>query len=158
MKCKVVYALVYDKWGAKLKVPRKSHIKNPVATEQLISTFQEHVRTAITGKRCDFHNVRLLNQDESRYGVFPVVSRRITLPGIKPVGEIDYRYESVYLYGAVESLTGERFFFEISHLTGDCFQVFLNQFSVAFRERRSLRYFRTTAMLRSLNLLDFHSS
>ena len=27
MKYKTVYAMVHDKWGAKLKVPRKSHIK-----------------------------------------------------------------------------------------------------------------------------------
>ena len=33
-------------------------------------------------------------------GLFPVVSRRIPYP--EPVGEIDYGYESVYLYGAVE--------------------------------------------------------
>lgn len=29
MKYKAVYALVRQKWGAKLKVPRKSHIKKP---------------------------------------------------------------------------------------------------------------------------------
>ena len=29
MKYKTVYAMVHDKWGAKLKVPRKSHIKKP---------------------------------------------------------------------------------------------------------------------------------
>ena len=68
----------------------------------------------------------------------PVVSRRITLPGIKPVAEIDYSYESVYLYGAVEPLTGTRFFLELSHLTADCFQIFLNQFSVAFPESLNL--------------------
>ena len=100
--------------------------------------FQEQVSTAIEAKRCDFHKVRLFSQDESRYGVLPVVSRRITLPGIKPVAEIDYRYESVYLYGAVEPLTGERFFFELSHLTADCFQIFLNLFSVAFPESLNL--------------------
>ena len=27
MKYKAVYAMVHDKWGAKLKVPRKSHVK-----------------------------------------------------------------------------------------------------------------------------------
>ena len=64
----------------------------------------------------------------------PVVSRRITLSGIKPVAEIDYRYEWVYLYGAVEPLTGERFFFQLSHLTAECFQIFLNQFRSAFPE------------------------
>lgn len=68
----------------------------------------------------------------------PVVSRRITLPGIKPVAKIDYRYESVYLYGAVEPLTGERFFLEFSHLTADCFQIFVNQFSEAFPESLNL--------------------
>lgn len=31
MKYKAVYALVHDKWGAKLKVPRKSHIKKPTS-------------------------------------------------------------------------------------------------------------------------------
>ena len=29
MKYKTVYARVHNKWGAKLKVPRKSHIKKP---------------------------------------------------------------------------------------------------------------------------------
>ena len=84
--------------------------------------------------------MRLFSQDESRYGygLFPVVSRRITLPGIKPVGEIDYGYESVYLYGAVEPLTGERVFYEFSHLTADCFQIFLNKFSHAFPESLNL--------------------
>ena len=95
-----------DKWGAKLKQVMFS------TTEAFISLFQ--VNTAIAAKQCQ--SVRLFSQDETRYGVFPVVSRRITLPGIKPIAEIDYRYESVYLYGAVEPLTGERFFFELSHL------------------------------------------
>ena len=118
--------------------PQKSCKKNLVATEAFISTFQEQVNTAIAAKQCDFQSVRLFSQDETRYGVFPVVSRRITLPGIKPIAEIDYRYESVYLYGAVEPLTGERFFFELSHLTADCFQVFLDQFSTAFPESLNL--------------------
>ena len=68
----------------------------------------------------------------SRYGLLPVVGRRITLPGIKPIAKIDYSYESVYLYGAIEPLTGKRFFFELSDLTADCFQIVLNKFSEAF--------------------------
>ena len=103
-----------------------------------VSTFEEQVNTAIAAKRCDFQNVRVFSQDESRYGLLPVVSRRITLPSIKPVAEIDYSYESIYLYGAVEPLTGTRFFFQLSHLTADCFQIFLNQFSAAFPESLNL--------------------
>ena len=67
-----------------------------------------------------------------------VVSRRITLPGIKPIAKIDPRYESVYLYGVVEPLTGERFFFEFSHLTADCFQHFLLQVGQTFPKSLNL--------------------
>ena len=63
-----------------------------------------------------------------------VSNRRITLPGIKPVAEVNPRYESVYLYGAVEPLTGERFFFEFSHLTCECFQYFIEQLCATFSE------------------------
>ena len=54
--------------------------------------------------------------------------------GIKPVAEINSRYESLYLYGGVEPLTGEHFFLEFSHLTSECFQCFLELFSEAFAD------------------------
>ena len=62
------------------------------------------------------------------------MSKRITLPGIKPRAEINPRYEAIYLYGAVEPLTGEGFFLELSHLTADCLQLFMDQFLQAFSE------------------------
>ena len=68
----------------------------------------------------------------------PVINKRITLPGIKPIAEINYRYESVYLYGGVEPVTGEGFFLELSHLTADCFQLFMDKFSQAFSESLNL--------------------
>ena len=82
--------------------------------------------------------MRVFSQDETRYGLLPVSNRRITLRGIKPVREITLRYESVYLYGVVEPLTGERFFFEFSHLTSDCFQCFMEKCSEAFSESLNL--------------------
>ena len=82
--------------------------------------------------------MRVLSQDETRYGLLPVANRRITLRGIKPLAEIDPRYESVYLYGVVEPLTGRRFFFEFSHLTSDCFQCFLEKCAEAFSESLNL--------------------
>lgn len=48
--------------------------------------------------------------------------------------KVDYRYEAVYLYGAIEPLTGKRFFLEFSHLTSECFQCFMDQFSQEFPE------------------------
>ena len=42
------------------------------------------------------------------------------------------------LYGAVEPLTGERFFLEFPHLNADCFQIFINQFSATFSKNLNL--------------------
>ena len=51
MKYKAVYALVHDKWKAKLKVLRKSHIKNAKETEAFRSNFQQEVGDAIDKKQ-----------------------------------------------------------------------------------------------------------
>ncbi len=139
MNYKTVYAMVHDKWGAKLKVPRKSHVKkNAVATETFRSEFSKHVADAVAEKGADFQSVRVFSQDETRYGLLPTTERRITQRGVKPVAKIDYQYTSVYLYGAVEPLTGERFFLELSHLTSDCFQCFIDAVSVAYAESLNL--------------------
>lgn len=138
MKYKAVYALVHDKWKAKLKVPRKSHIKNAEASEAFVSNFQQEVADAIDKKQSDYQSIRLFCQDETRYGLLPIGNRRITLVGIKPVAEIDYSYEATYLYGAVEPLTGERFSLEFPYLNADCFQVFINQFSDTFSQSLNL--------------------
>ena len=102
MKYTAVYALVRQKWGAKLKVPRRSHEKKKLeAVEAFVSTFQDQVSEAIREKASDLPTVGLFCQDESRFGLLPVIRRRISLPGIKPIAKVEEKYESVYLYGAV---------------------------------------------------------
>ena len=118
--------------------PSESCEKNVVASQTFRAEFSEHVCQAISEKRSDFQSIRVFSQDETRYGLLPVSRRRITRRGIKPVAEINLCYESVYLYGAVEPLTGERFFLEFSHLTSDCFQCFLEKFSEVFSESLNL--------------------
>ena len=106
--------------------------KNAAASQTFRAEFSEHVRQAICEKRPDFQKIRVFSQDETRYGLLATTRRRITRRGIKPLAKINSSYESVYLYGAVEPLTGQRFFLEFSHLTSDCFQCFLEKFSEAF--------------------------
>ena len=109
--------------------------KNAVVSERFRVDFPEHVAEAVCEKkRCDSQPIRVFSQDETRYGLLPVINRRITLRGIKPVAEIDARFESVYLYGAIEPLTGDSFFLEFSHITSECFQCFIEMFSEAFSE------------------------
>ena len=124
--------------GETESAPSASCEKNGVASQTFRDEFSEHVCQAISEKRSGVQSVRVFSQDETRYGLLPVTRRRITRRGIKPIAKVNPRYASVYLYGAVEPLTGERFFLEFSHLTSDCFQYFLEKFSEAFSESLNL--------------------
>lgn len=66
--------------------------------------------------------------------MLPVRRRRITGKGVKPVGRVQHKFDSFYLYGAVEPATGESFFLELPRLNAQNFQVFLNEFSGTYRE------------------------
>ena len=115
--------------------PQASCEKNAGVSERFRADLSQHVADAVVSKkRCDPQSVWIFRQDETRYGLLPVLNRRITLRGIKPVAEINTRYESGYLYGGFEPLTGERFFLEFSHITSECFQCFIEKFSEAFAE------------------------
>lgn len=74
-------------------------------------------------------------EDESRFGLLPITRRRITARGIKPVQSVHLIFESYYLYGAVEPITGEGFFVEMPCLDSDCFEVFLREISRCYSDR-----------------------
>ena len=68
-------------------------------------------------------------QDETRLGLKTIAGRLITAPGIKPIGVSQWQRDNFYLFGVVEPLSGYSFFYEFSHLDGDCFQKFLELLS-----------------------------
>lgn len=76
--------------------------------------------------------IRFLCQDETRLGLKTLSGRKITGRGVKPVGKVQWQFQSTYLYGVVEPSTGEHFFFEFTHLNSDCFGVFLELVSQQF--------------------------
>ena len=69
--------------------------------------------------------LRYLCQDETRLGLKTIAGRLITAKGVKPLGLSQWQRENFYLYGVVEPLSGYSFFYDFSHLDGDCFQRFL---------------------------------
>ena len=97
-------------------------------------TFDQQVEDAISEKQTTLRQVRLFCQDESRFGILPIVQRRITSCGVKPVATVDYQYDWFYLYGAVEPLTGDGLFLELPRLTGECFQIFIDELSATFAD------------------------
>jgi transposase len=118
---------------AKLKVPRKSHEKKNDAEEMAFRVELPDKLKSLAADT-DVNNIRVLAQDESRFGLMPVTRRRITAKGVKPIQKIQFQYESYYLYGAVDPLTGEAFYLEIPELDGDCFQAYLDELSAHFRD------------------------
>ena len=84
------------------------------------------------------HRIRYFCEDESRFGLKTLLSRVITLIGVKPVAPVQWTRKSFWLYGAVEPSTGEHFFYEFSHLDSACFQQFLDLFAAAFPDSLNL--------------------
>ena len=45
-----------------------------------------------------------------------------------------WQFQTFWLYGAVEPATGEHFVWQFSHVDTDCFQLFLEQFSLRYAD------------------------
>lgn len=82
--------------------------------------------------------VRVFSQDESRFGLITVQRRRITLKGVKPIGPFQQKFESFYVYGAVEPATGESYFREADKCNSATFGEYLLGLSEAFPDSLNL--------------------
>ena len=79
-------------------------------------------------------HLRYLCEDETRLGLHTITGRLLTLKGVKPHGITQWQRDNFYLYGVVEPVTGDSYFYEYSHLDSCCFQLFLNQVSQRFAD------------------------
>lgn len=64
--------------------------------------------------------------------------RRITRKGVKPIGVFQQKFESFYVYGAVEPATGESFFSEADKCNSETFGAYLKGLSEAFPDNLNL--------------------
>lgn len=71
-------------------------------------------------------------QDETRIGLKTQLGRRLTAAAVKPTVAVQWPRQAIWLYGIVAPATGDRFFFEYSHLDGVCFEHFLQQVADQF--------------------------
>ena len=135
IKYKTLHRIVRYQLQAKPKIPRRSHEKKNDAEEAAFrEEFPDKLKALIDEQvhGTQMQSIRFLTQDESRLGLMPTTRRRITAKGIKPIQKVQFQFESYYLYGAVEPLTGESFFLELPWLNGACFQTFLNELSTFY--------------------------
>jgi transposase len=79
--------------------------------------------------------LELWAMDESRFGLHTITRRRLTLPGIKPVGVYQQVFKNFYVYGAVAPRTGEGYFETRLTMNATDFAGFLAHFAAQAPER-----------------------
>lgn len=133
IKYTTLHRIVRYQLKAKLKVPRRSHEKKDDAKEAAFrEEFPDKLESLAEDR--DVDNIRILAQDESRFGLMPVTRRRITAKGVKPIQKVQFQFESYYLYGSVEPLTGDGFYLEMPGLNSTCFQVYMDELSAHYMD------------------------
>ena len=124
VKYDVVHHLVHNKLKANLKVPRPVSVKQPLGVidafkkklPQQLEALVQKVRQVYKS----WERLRYWCQDESRMGLHTMRGRLLTLKGVKPKGKMQWDFQALWLYGLVEPLTGESFFYEFCHLDTVC--------------------------------------
>lgn len=131
-----VYRLVRYELQAKLKVARPQNLKQlPGEVEIYQNNLPEQLQALLEKESeqvSQYSSVSFWCQDESRFGCHTIVRDKITLKGIKPIGNFQYKFQYLWLYGLIEPRTGRSFFYEFSHLDSQCFEQYLTLFSQAF--------------------------
>lgn len=128
-----IHRIVRYELQSKLKVPRPYHEKQQPG---VIQVFRDYFPERIKGLIAEIREKQAGNlqitywfQDETRLGFRTETGKKITLKGVKPQQLLQWHYKYYYVYGLVEPLSGESFFYEFSHFNSDCLEVFLEKFA-----------------------------
>ena len=95
--------------------------------------------------------VKFWSQDEARFGLMPIIRRRITASGVQPIKRAEYNFENFYLYGLTEIFSGEKFFLELPFVNGECFELFMREFLTTSDEQSFHIIFLDNASFHSKN-------
>ena len=79
-----------------------------------------------------YNNIRLMFQDEAGFGRINKPRSCWCRKGLRPSVPCHHIREYRYAYGAVEPMTGERFFLILPYCNTDCMQLFLDHLSAAY--------------------------
>ena len=97
--------------------------------------------------------VKFFSYDETRLGLITSLGKRITLPGVRPVGLIQRIFENYYIYGATEVSEGEKFFLEFPNMSTDNFQYFISKFSETFSDSMNIMLIDNAAIHKAKRLI-----
>jgi putative transposase len=116
--------------------PAQSHKNNPEAIGAFQASCRDHLQQLIPP--ANTRPLRVLSQDESRFGLLTVRRRRLTARGVPPVGSVQHVFAWFDVYGAVAPATGDRFFLELPSLNAENFHICIHLFAQAFPDSLNL--------------------
>jgi regulatory protein YycI of two-component signal transduction system YycFG len=131
---KVAYRTVHQ-WAryrlkSKLKVPcpvsKKQKPGAPEELKKLLSLIKGSARQSESFLK-QRKKVPYWSEYESRMGLHTIRRKKLTARRIKPQVQVQWDFTYLWLYGAIELLTGEGFFYEFTHLDTVCFEKFLER-------------------------------
>jgi transposase len=128
-------------WGPSSKSLGRATQKNQQAADDFKANVETTLRETLppdARSQPTSRTIRLFSQDESRFGLITVQRRRITLKGVKPIGVFQQKFESFYLYGAVEVATGASFFQEADKCNAETFGHYLKGLSETYPDSLNL--------------------
>lgn len=73
--------------------------------------------------------VGIWSEDEARFGLQPIIKKCWAKRGVRPIAQVNPRYEWTWSYGAVEMATGESFFLTLPNLQASTVEIFLREFA-----------------------------
>lgn len=73
--------------------------------------------------------IKLMFQDEARFGRISDVRRRWAPKPLRPICQAMLTHEYTYVYGALDVCTGELDSLILAHVNTECMQLFLNEVS-----------------------------
>lgn len=79
---------------------------------------------------------RVFAFDEARFGLKVWHRRRWCPKGVRPPYLVEDRYEWLWLYAAVDPVTGESFFLFLPWIDGNCLEIFLREFHKQFADHK----------------------
>jgi putative transposase len=77
-------------------------------------------------------NIRLMYQDEAGFGRISDMAKCWAPKGVRPIVYRHHIREYEYAYGAVDPISGDKFFLVLPNCDAECMNIFLRELSAAF--------------------------
>ena len=84
--------------------------------------------------------------------------RKLTLKGVKPIGQKMEGFENFYIYGLINPSDGETYFWEFNSVNKDCFNVFMEKFNEEYSDYNNIIILDNASFHKGKELYDLENT